>query len=114
MHGHSSHHAKAIEVYRGRLILYGCGDLINDYEGISGHREYRGDLGLMYFVTLDALDGSLRDLSLSPVQMHRFRIRRAAPQDVRWLLTRMNREGERFGTRFVADERNRLRLRAPI
>jgi len=30
VHGHSSHHPKAIEVYRGKLIRYGCGDLIND------------------------------------------------------------------------------------
>ena len=26
VYGHSSHHAKAIEIYRDRLILYGCGD----------------------------------------------------------------------------------------
>jgi poly-gamma-glutamate synthesis protein (capsule biosynthesis protein) len=35
VHGHSSHHCKGAEVYRGRLVLYGCGDLISDYEGIS-------------------------------------------------------------------------------
>jgi poly-gamma-glutamate synthesis protein (capsule biosynthesis protein) len=34
IHGHSSHHPLGIEVYRNRPILYGCGDLINDYEGI--------------------------------------------------------------------------------
>ncbi len=48
VHGHSSHHPKAIEVYRDRLILYGCGDFLNDYEGISGYEEFRGDLSLMY------------------------------------------------------------------
>lgn len=26
IHGHSSHHRKAIEVYNNKLILYGCGD----------------------------------------------------------------------------------------
>ncbi len=40
VHGHSSHHVKGIEVYRQKLLLYGCGDFINDYEGISGHEEY--------------------------------------------------------------------------
>ncbi|HYX46218.1 MAG TPA: CapA family protein, partial [Sphingomicrobium sp.] len=30
--GHSSHHPKSIEVRRDRPILYGAGDLINDYE----------------------------------------------------------------------------------
>ena len=29
VHGHSSHHPKRMEIYRGRLILYGAGDLIN-------------------------------------------------------------------------------------
>ena len=38
IHGHSSHHAKGIEVYRNKLVLYGCGDLINDYEGIDGSK----------------------------------------------------------------------------
>lgn len=37
VHGHSAHHAKAIEVHAGRPILYGCGDFINDYEGIAGY-----------------------------------------------------------------------------
>ncbi|MGE0196323.1 MAG: CapA family protein, partial [Methylocystis sp.] len=34
--GHSSHHPKGFEVHRDRLVLYGCGDFLNDYEGISG------------------------------------------------------------------------------
>jgi poly-gamma-glutamate capsule biosynthesis protein CapA/YwtB (metallophosphatase superfamily) len=36
VYGHSSHHPKALEVYKGKLILYGCGDFLNDYEGIGG------------------------------------------------------------------------------
>src|SRR5262249_26154341 len=41
VHGHSSHHVKGLEVYRGHLILYGCGDFLNDYEGIAGEERYR-------------------------------------------------------------------------
>ncbi|RDI60473.1 poly-gamma-glutamate synthesis protein (capsule biosynthesis protein) [Nocardia pseudobrasiliensis] len=37
VHGHSAHHPRPIEIYRGKPILYGCGDVINDYEGIGGH-----------------------------------------------------------------------------
>jgi len=48
VHGHSSHHPRPIEVYRGRLILYGCGDLINDYEGIGGREAFRTELALLY------------------------------------------------------------------
>ena len=40
VHGHSSHHVKAIEVFKGRLILYGCGDFLTDYEGIGGYEMF--------------------------------------------------------------------------
>src|ERR687892_137651 len=36
VHGHSSHHPRALEVYRRKLVLYGCGNFIDDYEGIGG------------------------------------------------------------------------------
>ena len=48
VHGHSSHHPKAIEIHQGRPILYGCGDFLNDYEGITGAEKYRADLAVMY------------------------------------------------------------------
>ena len=99
VHGHSSHHVKGIEVHRGRLILYGCGDFLNDYEGISGYEEFRGDLSLMYFPTLEPASGRLTALRMIPTQVRRFRVNRAAEADVRWLRDRLNREGERFGTR---------------
>jgi len=41
VHGHSSHHPKGIEVYKGKPILFGCGDFLNDYEGISGYEDFR-------------------------------------------------------------------------
>ncbi|OHB66164.1 MAG: hypothetical protein A2Y76_07240 [Planctomycetes bacterium RBG_13_60_9] len=53
VYGHSSHHAKAMEVYQGCPIFYGCGDFLTDYEGIRGHEAYRGDLAVMYLITLD-------------------------------------------------------------
>ena len=59
VHGHSSHHPRPIEVYRDRLILYGCGDFIDDYEGIEGYEQYRDDLVLMYFATLSPATGEL-------------------------------------------------------
>ncbi len=64
VHGHSSHHAKGIEVYRDRLIVYGCGDFLNDYEGIRGYEEYRGDLALMYFAGVDAANADVVSLEI--------------------------------------------------
>lgn len=108
VHGHSSHHPLAIEVHRGRPILYGCGDLINDYEGISGHEEYRPDLGLVYRVELS--DSLLDRLEVVPVRRLRFRLTMAGREDRRWLAATLTREGTQFGTT-VEEEGGRLVLR---
>jgi poly-gamma-glutamate synthesis protein (capsule biosynthesis protein) len=102
VHGHSSHHVKAIEVFHGRLILYGCGDLLTDYEGIRGYEEYRGDLGVLYLPTV-AISGALHDLVLIPVRMRRLQITRADPEDEAWIATALARSGRPFGTSVVAD-----------
>jgi len=110
IHGHSSHHVKAIEVYRNKLILYGCGDFLNDYEGIGGHEVFRGDLGLMYFARVDPLTGRLLSLDMTPTQIRHFRVNYASPGDAAWLAGFLNREGKRFGTSIEIVEENRLRL----
>ena len=111
VHGHSSHHVQGIEVYKGKLILYGCGDLLTDYEGIGGEEEFRSDLGLLYFVRVDPVSGQLVALELVPMQTRQFRLGRAGKEDVLWLRYTLNREGERFGTRveMAADETLLLR-----
>jgi poly-gamma-glutamate capsule biosynthesis protein CapA/YwtB (metallophosphatase superfamily) len=98
LHGHSSHHAKAIEVYRGKAILYGCGDFLNDYEGISGHRSFRAELGLMYWPTLEPGTGKLIAFVMTPTQVRHFRVNRAPEDGTRWLEDMLNREGRQFGT----------------
>ncbi|MGZ8916013.1 MAG: hypothetical protein ACXW1Z_23275 [Methylobacter sp.] len=65
---------------------------MNDYEGISGYEEFWGDLALMYFVTLDLATGKLVGLSMTPLQIKRFRLNYALPDDVHWLQQVMNRE----------------------
>jgi poly-gamma-glutamate synthesis protein (capsule biosynthesis protein) len=111
LHGHSSHHVKAIEVYNGRLILYGCGDFLNDYEGIEGYESFRGDLGLMYFVDVDPRAGGLLALRMVPTQVRRFRVNRATELDSKWLEDLLNREGKRFGTGVERSAENILTLR---
>jgi poly-gamma-glutamate synthesis protein (capsule biosynthesis protein) len=91
VHGHSSHHPKGIEVYRERLILYGCGDFLNDYEGIEGHERYRADLALMYFATLDAV-GRLVTLRLVPLRIRKLRLECATSEDAAWIKATLERE----------------------
>lgn len=108
--GHSSHHVKGIEVRGGKLILYGCGDLINDYEGISGHGEYRGDLSLMYFPEVDTATGALRALRMAPMRMRRFRLERAPAEGTEWLRSVLDREGRGLRTSVAPDDQGLLAL----
>jgi poly-gamma-glutamate synthesis protein (capsule biosynthesis protein) len=110
IHGHSSHHVKGMEVYKGKLILYGCGDFFNDYEGIGGYEYYRDDLALMYFASVDPSTRKLVYLQMTPTQTRRFRVNRASSADVEWLKDLLNREGERFGNRVVRNEDSTLTL----
>lgn len=110
VHGHSSHHAKAIEVYRNRLILYGCGDFLNDYEGIEGYDTFRDDLALMYLPTIRASDGNLVALTVVPFVIRNFRLNRAPPADAAWVHDTLNREGRQFGTRLQLNADRSLAL----
>jgi poly-gamma-glutamate synthesis protein (capsule biosynthesis protein) len=110
VHGHSSHHVKGIEVHNGRLILYGCGDLLTDYEGISGHEAFRGDLGLMYFPSLDPASGQLQRLLMAPTRLCRMRLDPAAPDEVQWLADVLNRESGPLGCTVALAADGRLAL----
>lgn len=110
VHGHSSHHPRPVEVYRERLILHGCGDLVNDYEGIHGYDAYRADLRLMYRVTVQRQTGRLTGLALLPYQARRLALRRAGRTDVEWLATALERASHRFGVRYVRTRGDELRL----
>ena len=96
--GHSSHHPKGIEVYKGKLIVYGAGDFFNDYEGISGQKEYRGELSLMYFPEIETTTGKLRSLRLVPMEIKKFQLHRAKEQDALWMERVLDREGAKLGT----------------
>jgi poly-gamma-glutamate capsule biosynthesis protein CapA/YwtB (metallophosphatase superfamily) len=113
IHGHSSHHPRPVEVYRGRLVLYGCGDAINDYEGISGHAEFRGDLRLLYFVSVAAGTGELAALRMLPMQARKMRLRHASAADSRWLRAVLEQSSHRFGSRISQQPDGALVLQPP-
>ncbi|CRG84340.1 hypothetical protein PISL3812_01637 [Talaromyces islandicus] len=50
VHGHSSHHIQGVECPApGKVIIYGCGDFVDDY---AVHAKYRNDLGAVYRVVV--------------------------------------------------------------
>jgi poly-gamma-glutamate capsule biosynthesis protein CapA/YwtB (metallophosphatase superfamily) len=110
VHGHSSHHPKPIEIRNGKAILYGCGDFLNDYEGISGYEKYRGDLVAAYALDL-ATDGTCRSLQLIPFRTVRFQLKLAAKDDAEWMAATLDRESRPFGVN-VSLERRVLRVTA--
>jgi poly-gamma-glutamate synthesis protein (capsule biosynthesis protein) len=112
IHGHSSHHAKGIEVYRDRLILYGCGDFLNDYEGIQGYEDYRGDLALMYFVDIELANRNLAAVEIAPLQIWKFSLVRPSGPDVDWIRQMLDRESRKFGTSIAVISPGRLALLA--
>ncbi len=111
IHGHSSHHFKSIEIYRNKLILYGCGDFLNDYEGISGYEFFRGDLGLMYFAEIDPRTGNLISLQMTPTKIRNMRVNRAGPEDIKWMEKVLDRECKKFGPGVILNENGMLVLK---
>jgi poly-gamma-glutamate synthesis protein (capsule biosynthesis protein) len=97
VHGHSSHHARPPEVYRGKLVLYGCGDFIDDYEGIGGYERYRDDLRPAYLAAVDPGTGTLAGMRVEVLRAHRMRLRRAAREDVEWLRDVLDAAGRDLG-----------------
>ena len=99
VHGHSSHHVKTAEIHSDRLVLYGCGDFLNDYEGVSGYEVFRSDLTLMYLAAIDPRQGQLVEARLVPMSVARFRLNRGAEADAKWLCDLLNQLGAPLSTR---------------
>ncbi|MFJ9819837.1 CapA family protein [Streptomyces sp. NPDC101151] len=99
VHGHSSHHPRPLEVYRDRLVLYGCGDLVDDYEGIGGYERYRDDLRLLYLATLESGTGRLTGLRMVPLQARRMRLEHTSAEDTAWLCAALDRCSRALGSR---------------
>lgn len=113
VHGHSSHHVRPIEFWRRGLVLYGAGDFLTDYEGISGYELFRDDLTLMYFVDVDP-DAGVVGLDMVPLQLHRFSLRHASRTDALWLLDTLRRESAGYGLSIEIGEDRRLHARAGL
>jgi poly-gamma-glutamate capsule biosynthesis protein CapA/YwtB (metallophosphatase superfamily) len=113
IHGHSSHHPRPIEVYRNRLILYGCGDCIDDYEGISGHEGFRDDLRLLYFASVAADTGALTALQMVPMQARKMRLCHASTADSEWMRAVLERISPRPGSQISRQPDGTLILQPP-
>ena len=114
VHGHSSHHAKAIELYHNRLVLYGCGDFLNDYEGIRGYENYRGDLALMYLIDIALTSGTVSNIEIVPLCIKHLRLMPATVADFEWIRHTLDSESRKFSTTVTATAPGRLTARSTI
>jgi poly-gamma-glutamate synthesis protein (capsule biosynthesis protein) len=73
IYGHSSHHIRGIELYKEKLILYGAGDFINDYEEISSN--YNRD-GALYILDLNNSNYDITTLTFIPFETKKLRCTR--------------------------------------
>jgi poly-gamma-glutamate synthesis protein (capsule biosynthesis protein) len=112
VHGHSSHHPLGIEIYRDRPIFYGCGDFLNDYEGIRGYEEYRSDLTAMYFPCFDPGSGELHSLRSIPMRIRRLQVVKASSEEADWLASSLARAGLDLGTSVSLQKDGTLTVRA--
>ena len=78
-------HARGMEVYNNKLILYGTGDIINDYECFEnpGEETYNC-MGGIYLVDLDAASGDVGELRIIPMYMDRISLRRYTHESKIW------------------------------
>ncbi|KAE8391954.1 hypothetical protein BDV23DRAFT_182075 [Aspergillus alliaceus] len=99
VHGHSAHHVQGVEVYRGALILYGCGDFVDDY-ALNG--EFRNDLGAVWRVVVADVGGRLgvQRLEVFPTRCERFVVELlgVGESDHAWVRERIAGLSREFGT----------------
>jgi poly-gamma-glutamate synthesis protein (capsule biosynthesis protein) len=111
VHGHSSHHPRPIEIYRGKPILYGCGDVIDDYEGIGGHESFRPELRLLYLISFDSGRDELGSLRLLPLRVRQMRLERAGDADSEYVRTNAEHTSRRFAVQFAVTPEGLLTAR---
>lgn len=110
IYGHSSHHIRGIERYKQKLILYGAGDIINDYEGFENPgEEHYVKLGGIFVVDLMA-SGELRQLQIVPMLMNQLRLERYTKDSLRWNPNMQRYDAYKDGSKNLCEYINRLSL----
>jgi poly-gamma-glutamate synthesis protein (capsule biosynthesis protein) len=99
VYGHSAHVFQGVELYKDGVILYACGDLVDDY---LVDAEFRNDHQLLFELALGA-DG-LERIVMRPLFIRRCRAFPANSAQRAWILERMRERCGELGTRTHIDE----------
>ena len=74
VNGHSAHHLQLAEIHNGKLILYDCGDLIDDYAATAGAPQYRHHMGALFFADINRENGHAVNFFAVPVRRASYRL----------------------------------------
>lgn len=109
VHGHSAHHIQGVERYKGAVIMYGCGDFVDDY---ALNEEFRNDLGGVWRVVVSTDNGDgggrgegkrlmLDKLEIFPTRCDRFQVTLldVDDEDHEWVQRKIMKLSEKMGTR---------------
>jgi poly-gamma-glutamate synthesis protein (capsule biosynthesis protein) len=110
VHGHSSHHARAVEIAGGVPILRGCGDVPTDDEGIEGDEEFRDDPAVAWLPSFRGPPWRLEAFEAAVFRIRRMRLGAAPEADRDRLAAVLERESRPLGVRVEAAAGNRLRF----
>jgi poly-gamma-glutamate synthesis protein (capsule biosynthesis protein) len=94
--GHSCHVFQGIEFYRGAVILYSCGDFVDDYRI---HEIERNDQSFIFMVEIEG--GQIVRLKLYPTVISRYQVRLARDADAEGIARKMQTPCQAFGTAAV-------------
>ena len=86
---HSSHHFKGLEIYKNKLIFYGAGDFINDYEGIGGYEWFRPNLVLGYIVEVNLDRHSINNLIIKPFKIRKLSLNYCNEKEINWIFEKL-------------------------
>lgn len=102
--GHSCHVFQGVELYRGRPILYSCGDFVDDY---AVDEVERNDQSFIFLVTIEG--ARLTGLELIPTVIRNFQARLAGGREAREMAEKMQALSMDFGAKLKWDvSRGRL------
>lgn len=103
-HGHSAHVFQGIEIYKGKLILYDTGDLIDDY---TVFEEHQNDQQLLFLITVTAY--GVKRVELVPVLISKGQVNLAKGEVFDQIYNRIRERSAEMGTR-VWREGDRLAI----
>jgi poly-gamma-glutamate capsule biosynthesis protein CapA/YwtB (metallophosphatase superfamily) len=92
-HGHSAHVFQGIEVWRGRPILYDCGEFVDDY---AVDPLLRNDWGLLFGLEVDGR--GVRRVELTPLRIDDCQVNRAVGEDFEAIAHRIRELSAEMGT----------------